>query len=394
MADMQKGLTRIPAIAPESGGKGEYARGKYLEPYLKGVFDEVKELHAPDARAEGGIRPNYAAVYKGKSNEKTIWIMAHMDTVPPGDEKLWKTKPFEAVERDGKLYGRGVEDNQQAIVSGFFSIKALKEEGVRPFYNIGLLLVSDEEIVDEYGAIYVLDHHRNIFGKEDFFIVPDGGDPKGETIEVAEKTFLWLKFITRGKQAHGAKPHTGINARRAAAYLIVEMDNLHKKYPQENPVFEEPPHSTIEPTLKIANDLNFNTIPGEDIMGFDCRLLPSVNTDEFIKSVRDICSGIENKFGVKIDMEVAGRSDSGTETPIASPVVRLVKQAVKDVNGFDAKPYGAGGMTVANRFRLKGFNAVAYSRLDDMAHQPNEYCVIDNMVNDAKVWAHVFLNAK
>ena len=51
-------------------------------------------------------------------------------------------------------------------------------------------------------------------------------------------------------------------------------------------------------------------------------------------------------------------------------------------------------MPVENGLRLRGFNAVAYSRLDDMAHQPNEYCVIDNMVNDAKVWAHVFLNAK
>jgi succinyl-diaminopimelate desuccinylase len=52
---------------------------------------------------------------------------------------------------------------------------------------------------------------------------------------------------------------------------------------------------------------------------------------------------------------------------------------------------GIGGGTVAALFRREGFEAACWSRLDETAHQPNEYCIIDNMVGDARVFAHVFM---
>ena len=52
---------------------------------------------------------------------------------------------------------------------------------------------------------------------------------------------------------------------------------------------------------------------------------------------------------------------------------------------------GIGGGTVAALFRRAGFNAACWSRLDDTAHQPNEYSVIDNIVGDARVFAHLFM---
>ncbi len=51
-------------------------------------------------------------------------MLAHIDTVPPGDLGLWHTEPFVAVERDGRLYGRGVEDDQQGVTAGLFALKA------------------------------------------------------------------------------------------------------------------------------------------------------------------------------------------------------------------------------------------------------------------------------
>jgi succinyl-diaminopimelate desuccinylase len=57
----------------------------------------------------------------------------------------------------------------------------------------------------------------------------------------------------------------------------------------------------------------------------------------------------------------------------------------------EGKPVGIGGGTVAAYFRRSGFEAACWSRTDETAHQPNEYCVIDNMLGDAKVFAHIFL---
>ena len=52
---------------------------------------------------------------------------------------------------------------------------------------------------------------------------------------------------------------------------------------------------------------------------------------------------------------------------------------------------GIGGGTVAALFRHAGIPAACWAKLDETAHQPNEYCIIDNMVGDAKVFAHIML---
>lgn len=66
-------------------------------------------------------------------------------------------------------------------------------------------------------------------------------------------------------------------------------------------------------------------------------------------------------------------------------------KAIKAVNGRDGKPMGIGGGTVAAILRRAGFPAVVWATLDETAHQPNEYCILDNLINDAKVFLHVSL---
>jgi len=65
--------------------------------------------------------------------------------------------------------------------------------------------------------------------------------------------------------------------------------------------------------------------------------------------------------------------------------------AIKAIYKIKAKPMGIGGGTVAALFRRAGLYVAAWSKIDDVCHQPNEYCVIDNMVNDCKVFAHICL---
>ena len=62
-------------------------------------------------------RPNVVARLKGSGAKLPLLLMAHTDVVPPGEMSDWDTDPYTVVEKNGKLYGRGTEDNQQAIVS-------------------------------------------------------------------------------------------------------------------------------------------------------------------------------------------------------------------------------------------------------------------------------------
>jgi len=312
-----------------------------------------------------------------------------MDIVPPGDLAQWKGDPFKAWVEGGKVFGRGVEDNQQDLVASLFAVKAFQQEGIRPSCNIGIALVADEETGSRKGIEYVL-RNSKAFRKDDLIVVPDAGNKDGTMIEVAEKGILWLKFRTIGQQTHASTPNKGINSFKAASFLITELESLNKIFKDQDEIFE-PPVSTFEPTKKESNVPNINTIPGEDVFYLDSRVLPQFSLDEVDGEIGKIVKKIENKFKVKIIVEDQQRAPAAPPTSPQAAVVSALRAAVREVYRVDAKPRGIGGGTVAALFRRAGYEAACWSRVDETAHQPNEYCHIDNMVGDSKVFAHIFL---
>ena len=390
MINFQIRLASIPAIAPGSGGEGEAKKSEVLLGFLRETgFTDIEVLKAPDLDAPSGYRPNILASYRGESSAKTVWIMTHMDVVPPGEVSLWRGDPFKAWVESGRIHGRGVEDNQQDMVASLFAVKALKAEGIAPASDIGIALVADEETGSRKGIDYVLQSHK-VFRRQDLIIVPDAGNETGTMIEVAEKSILWLKFKTIGKQAHGSTPERGVNSFKAASFFIAALNDLYKLYPSRDRLFD-PPISTFEPTKKEANVPNVNTIPGEDVFYMDMRILPKVKVQDVQNTIRKVAAEIEKKFKVKIHTEIQQKAPAAPPTAAQAPVVMALKKAIQAVYKQDARAMGIGGGTVAAVFRRAGFPAACWSKLDETAHQPNEYCIIDNMVCNAKVFGHIFL---
>jgi len=347
MIDLQKRLSAIPALSPVNGGDGEGKKAAFLIDYLKAMkFSSVERLDAPDPACPGG-RPNVIARVKGKNPSRTVWIMSHMDVVPPGDLKLWSGDPWTVRVKDGRLIGRGVEDNQQGMVSSIFAAKSLMDLPTIPEHDVALIFVADEETGSEWGIKWILESHPDLFKKGDIIIVPDAGDPQGTMIEVAEKSIMWIKFTVKGKQVHASMPHQGINAHLASAHLIVRLHKaLKKAFPNKDRVFD-PPISTFEPTRKDANVPNVNTIPGEDVFYFDCRVLPSDTLDDVLKVVGGEIEAVEKEFGVLVALEFPNRDQAAPATPVDAPVVLALEKAVKDIYNRKAKPMGIGGGTVA-----------------------------------------------
>lgn len=388
---LMKNLVEIKAMGPLNGGDGEYEKAEFLKHQLKNYgLNDIQEFPAPDPDVSTGKRPNIVVHIKGKDTTKTVWVMAHLDVVPAGDLDKWDTDPFKAIEKDGRIYGRGTEDNHQGLVSGITAARAFIETGIQPNYSLSLLFVSDEETGSQFGLDFILKNHANLFGKEDLLIVPDAGEPDSKMIEVAEKSIIWFKFKVMGKQVHASMPGKGINAFTASSHLVIALEALRDTFGERNLVFD-PPESTFEPTKKEANVPNVNTIPGDDIFYLDCRILPVYKLDEVKQSVRKICTGIENKFNVKIEITTTQEEEAAPETPSDSEVVLRIQKAVKHVYGVDAYPMGIGGGTVAAHFRKAGFPTAVWSTIQDLAHQPNEFCDISSMMNDAKVFAHICL---
>jgi succinyl-diaminopimelate desuccinylase len=392
MIDLQRMLCAVPAIAPESGGQGEWEKAVTLKAFLREQgFDQIRQLDVPDARVPRGKRPNLILDYPGEAGAASLWIMTHMDVVPPGEEKRWQGNPYELRVDADRLIGRGVEDNQQGLVSSVFALLALKRLGVRPAAGIKLLFVADEETGSDYGIKYLLKQHADLFKKGDCVLVPDAGSSDGTMIEIAEKSILWLKFRITGKQCHASLPHLGINAFVAGSDLVLRLYGLNREYTEQDPLFT-PPVSTFSPTKKEANVPNINTIPGEDIFYLDCRILPSLKNQEVLDRIREIMTEIRNRYDVVIDMEII-QNEWSPPTSGDAPLVASLRQAIRTVYGVEGKTVGIGGGTVGAHLRKKGIDTVVWARIESTAHMPNEYCLIENMVGDAKVMAHIMLRA-
>jgi len=381
-------LVRVPAIAPQSGGDGESKRAEKLVQILKTMgFTELRHVDADDERVPSRKRPNVIAYLNGETKER-LWIITHLDVVPAGEEALWTvTKPFDPIVKDGKIYGRGAEDNLQGMIASIYAAKALKNLGIKPKRTVALCFVADEENGSKFGIQYLIGKH--IFEKNDLVVVPDGGNGDGSFIEIAEKSSLWLKISTFGKQTHASRPSDGLNANRVGMEFALALDKmLHEKYPARDDYFE-PPESTFEPTKKEKNVDAVNIVPGEDFTYFDCRILPRFDVEEVLKKINILAATFEKKTGARITIEVVSKTVAPQPTDANAKIVTLLREAVETIRGIKAKVGGIGGGTCAACFRRVGIPAVVWSTADEMAHQPNEYARIDNMVNDAKIFAQL-----
>jgi succinyl-diaminopimelate desuccinylase len=387
---IQAELTSRPALGPANGGTGEHAKAAFLEEELRRLEpDALETVRAPDPEAEGGYRPNLVAQWGRGTGEPRVWVLSHMDVVPAGDPNLWESDPYRLREDGDRLFGRGVEDDQHAIVSSLLAVRALRETGGTFERAAGLVLVADEETGSRCGLGHLLKHRPDLFSARDLIVVPDAGNEDGTMIEVAEKSVLWLRITVRGRACHASTPQKGRNSLCGAARLITALGELESRFDATDPLFR-PPVSTFAPTRIEANVPNVNTVPGKDVFYVDCRVLPQVPPASILEAVREIAAGVASALGLEVEVEAEHTAAAADPTPADAPVVQALQRAVRRVSGKEAKPAGIGGGTVASLFRKAGLPAAVWMTARDTAHQANEYCLIGDVLQDAKVFACLF----
>lgn len=382
-------LVALPAVSPADGGTGEGAKADYLCRLVRELGLGEADLYPAFDEESGMERPNLVVTLPGAETGPRLCFVTHMDVVPEGKRELWDTDPYEAVVRDGNIYGRGASDNGQELVVSLYALAAMKRAAVVPPRDVVLVFVADEERGSKFGIQHLIS--EDLFRPDDLVVVPDGGNEKGDFVEVAEKGILWLKFRVLGKQVHASSPNLGLNACRVANSLACELDRaLHLAFPEEDSLFE-PPVSTFEPTWRSANVANVNTIPGEEAFAFDCRVLPSAPLDEVMKVVETVTETIRRDTGAGIEISIAQRGDAAEPTSTEAPVVTGLVEAISEVYGSEPRVLGIGGGSCAAFFRNEGIPAVVWAQENDSPHQPNEYAEIEHLRNEARVFARMML---
>ncbi len=380
-----KRILPVRAISPESGGIGESARADEICKIL--TENGLNDFQRYDTSDKNDVVRSNVVIKIGKA-ERTLWLIAHIDTVPVGDRNLWTRDPFSATVEENRIYGRGSSDDGQAVFLSLLLARELKDKELK--YNLGIAFVADEEVGSVYGIQYLL--KQGIFKKDDLILVPDSGSEDGLDVEVAEKSILWIKFTVKGKQYHASRPDNAINAGRESMKFILELDSmLHEKYTAKDEIFNYP-YSTFEPTKHEKNVDNVNTIPGLETIYMDCRILPKYDLDNVIDDISNCIRDFEKDSKAHISFEFMQKEQAPVSTSPESDIVKVLSESIRKIKGSEPRIVGIGGGTCAAFFRHDGMDAVVWSTtVPEVAHQADEYCIIDHIIGDFKILENILL---
>ena len=121
-------------------------------------------------------------------------------------------------------------------------------------------------------------------------------------------------------------------------------------------------------------------------------MLPNIPLEEVLKVVDAEIRKVQDRRNVNVTYEFLQREQAPAPTSPDSPVVEILREAIREVYGLEPHVGGVGGGTCAKYFRDEGIPAVVWCQEADVAHMPNEYAEIDHMINEAKVFSLMMLN--
>lgn len=396
--DLQRELVSRPAVGPEYGGAGEEKKARWIEGWLTGRGIAYERLDFSDERVPAKVRPNLVVLYPaqtpGQGADKsaarlagrTLWLLSHLDVADPGPRELWQGDPF-ALRIDGdRMYGRGVEDNNQAIATSLLLLESLRKTGVAPPLRLGLIMTSGALVDYRTGIGHVLDRKPDLFGPDDLVVVMDYGNAQGSLVSVGEKGNIWLKVTVTGKNGHAGRPDMTKNPFAAGAALATGLRGLETSFPDQNPLFE-PPHTTITPTRTEDYSTGINHIPAKFVFYVDGRVMPGNSFIEVEKAVRDLADVVAQNEGVSIRVERIEVTPPPKITPPDAPVLAVLSRAVRAVLGVDLTYVGTGSVTMAATLRDKGVDTVVWGVQATLHNKPEEYALISAHIKQAQVLA-------
>ncbi len=341
------------------------------------VERELKKMRIPfNTYARIQERPNVIAKLGKNENGRRLLIPAHMDVVPAGEG--WEGDPFEVIEKDGKLYGRGTSDNKGQLASILVAADILKKLNLDD--NLpGQLLVaalSDEEAADpdgiDYGIGYLLEEKLI---DPTHAIVPDIGSEMQE-IDIAEKGRLVIKVTALGVQAHGSEPERGVNAIYMMMKLLHRIKELKLSY-HPHPLLSAPTINLGE----IHGGVAPNVVPGTCYIYLDIRLVPGMTREQVLKEIKSCMQSVENG---KFRIDIISESKPFAIDP-ANELVALIQKCTGEVLGFIAEPKGLSGGTYAKNLIESNVLTVGWGPGGDTAHIANEYIEVQQLMDFTKL---------
>lgn len=346
--DTTSRLSNLPLIRFVS----EYLAGHDIESII--VFNE-----------DGTKAGLYATI--GDEDRGGVVLSGHTDVVPV-DGQDWHTDPFEAVEKDGRLYGRGTSDMKSFIAVALAMVPEFKAGRLKE--PIHLALSYDEE-VGCLGVQPLIAHVIEHLPRPRLVIV---GEPTSMRVVNAHKGIHHFCTEVTGHEAHSSATHIGVNAIMYAAEAIAELNRIaeeSRRHGDPSARFE-PPYTTVH-VGTIEGGTALNIVPRSCRFDWEFRALPDEDLDWIPARYRRVTDGLSEQMKT-----VA--ADTGIETRKVNEVPAFAPEDGSPAESLALKLAPANEThtvsfgTEAGHFQRAGIPAIVCGPGNiEQAHKPDEY---------------------
>lgn len=393
-------MIRIPTVNPPGEHYEDCARfiGATLERLGFGI-----EYFAAEGRPEHTARYprlNVVGTREGLSRRPTVHLNGHFDVVPAGEG--WTLDPFGGVVRDGRIYGRGSCDMKAGIAAAAFAAEAIRRAGVPVPGTIEVSGTVDEESGGFAGVAWLAEHGRISATRTDFCIIPEPLNV--DRVCVGHRGVYWFEVAARGHIGHGSMPFLGVSAIEGMGHLLqVIREELMPVLASRRTDVPVVPPGARHATLNINGISGGQPVDGiqtpcvADVCRavFDRRFLLEEGFDATRQEIEHVLDRVRARMpqvGYALtDLMVV----HPTRTPDDSPVITAIERGVRHVLGRTATRVASPGTYDHKHVaRIAGVpHCVAYGPGElEQAHQPDEYCRVDDLVNSTKVLAMAILD--
>jgi len=419
-------MINIPSVLDETNS--EYPYGEDVNMALEKMLGICKKL---------GFKTFYNKHYgyaEIGSGAELIGVLGHLDVVPAGDLEKWNTNPYEAEVIDGKLYGRGTQDDKGPMLAAVYGVKLLMEQDITFNKRVRFIFGLDEENLWRSITEYLENEEKPAYGftpdsifpminaekgllqakirfdkkspitliaGDAFNAVPDkavySGNKKEEVVNALKKLNYEYKVTENGIEvigngSHASKPQEGINAitRLVEALKIVGYKSS---------------------GIRLMNDIFANKVFGEGFIEncFDevsGNLTINLGKVNFNENYQEICLDIripvtyeKEKVVKKLIDKIKEYGFSYEEHDFLASIyisednemLQKLKKVFSRETGLDATPLSSGGATYARAID----NCLAYGALfpgdEKVEHKVNEYIKIENLFRCVDIYSKTIM---
>lgn len=405
LIELTQDLIKIPTLNPP--GENYLEICEYLNKRLSKVGFETQMIRAKGAPGDSDKYPRWNIIGRkeGKNSGECIHFNSHTDVVEVGSG--WKFDPFGGQVFEGKVYGRGACDMKGGLAASIIAVEAFLE--ACPEYNgaIEISGTADEETGGYGGVAYLAE--KGFFSPQrvQHVIIPE--PLHKDRICLGHRGGWWAEIETFGEIAHGAMPFAGDCAVRHMGEVLNEFEetlfpNLKKRVTEMPVIPEGAKNSTmninsihggqVEPDPE-SNALPSHCVPDSCRIIIDRRFLIEENVEEVKAEIENLLEGIKSrrpKFTYEVtELNRVIPSMTDKNAPIVKSIATSIEKVIGKSPDYVASPGSYDQKHIDRIGTLK--NCIAYGPgILDLAHKPDEFVVIDDMVDSAKVMGNSLID--